>query len=109
MLAQTIPMWQFPTLSLGRSALIVRMEPVGFCTGIGSRMEIDPSLVIPNGRLTIAEGAIQAIQPFYADAWYMKKLQAMADKHGFSLHVPTGQLKKEDIERIVYGTGDETL
>jgi excinuclease ABC subunit A len=78
------------------------------CTGIGSRMEIDPSLVIPNGRLTIAEGAIRPFNRFYADAWYMKKLQAMADKHGFSLHVPTGQLKKEDIERIMYGTGDET-
>ena len=78
------------------------------CTGIGSRMEIDPSLVIPNGRLTIAEGAIRPFNRFYADAWYMKKLQAMADKHGFSQHVPTGQLKKEDIDRVMYGTGDET-
>jgi excinuclease ABC subunit A len=78
------------------------------CTGIGSRMEIDPSLVIPNGRLTIAEGAIRPFNRFYADAWYMKKLQAMADEHGFSLHVPTGQLKKEDIDRVMYGTGDET-
>jgi excinuclease ABC subunit A len=78
------------------------------CTGIGSRMEIDPSLVIPNGRLTIAEGAIRPFNRFYADAWYMKKLQAMADKHGFSLHVPTGQLKKEDVDRVMYGTGDET-
>jgi len=29
------------------------------CTGLGSRLEVDPDLVIPNGRLTIAEGAIR--------------------------------------------------
>ncbi|MGH7142277.1 MAG: excinuclease ABC subunit UvrA [Candidatus Saccharimonadales bacterium] len=78
------------------------------CTGIGSRLEVNPELVIPNGRLTIAEGAIRPFNRFYADAWYMKKLQAVADKHGFSLHVPTGQLKPADIDRIMYGTGDET-
>ncbi len=78
------------------------------CTGIGSRLEVDPELVIPNGRLTIAEGAIRPFNRFYADAWYMKKMQAVADKYRFSLHVPTGELKKEDIDRIMYGTGDET-
>ena len=78
------------------------------CTGLGSRLEVDPELVIPNGRLTIAEGAIRPFNRFNADAWYMKKLQAVADKYGFSLHVPTSQLKKEDIDRIMYGTGSET-
>ncbi len=78
------------------------------CTGLGSRLEVDPELVIPNGRLTIAEGAIRPFNRFNADAWWMKKLQAVADKHGFSLHVPTGELKPGDIEKIMYGTGDET-
>lgn len=78
------------------------------CTGLGSRMEVDPELVIPNGRLTIAEGAIRPFNRVSTDTWHTKKLQAVADKYGFSLHVPTGQLKKEDIERIMYGTGNET-
>ena len=78
------------------------------CTGIGSRLEVDPTLVIPNGRLTIAEGAIRPFNRFHADAWWMKKLQAVADRYEFSLHVPTGQLKQEDIDRILYGTGEET-
>ena len=77
------------------------------CTGLGSRLEVDPELVIPNGRLTIAEGAIRPFNRFHADAWWMKKLQAVADRYGFSLHVPTGELKAEDIERIMYGTGNE--
>jgi len=78
------------------------------CTGLGSRLEVDPELVIPNGRLTIAEGAIRPFNRVNADAWYMKKMQAVAEKYGFSLHVPTGELKKEDLQRILYGTGTET-
>ena len=78
------------------------------CTGLGSRLEVDPELVIPNGRLTIAEGAIRPFNRVSADAWYMKKMLAVADKYGFSLHVPTSQLKKEHMDKLMYGTGDET-
>src|SRR5690606_29231210 len=77
------------------------------CTGLGTRLEVDPHLVIPNGRLTIAEGAIRPFNRDNADAWYMKKMQAVADKYGFSLHVPTGQLQQEHLEKILYGTGEE--
>jgi excinuclease ABC subunit A len=77
------------------------------CTGLGSRLEVDPELVIPNGRLTIAEGAIRPFNRVNADAWYMKKMQAVAERYKFSLHVPTGQLKKEDLDRLLYGTGSE--
>ena len=77
------------------------------CTGLGNRLEVDPELVIPNGRLTIAEGAIRPFNRVNTDAWYMKKMQAVADKYNFSLHVPTGQLKKEDLEYILYGTGEQ--
>src|ERR1700761_4393140 len=60
------------------------------CTGLGNRLEVDPDLVIPNGRLTIAEGAIRPYNRINVDNWYMKKLQAVADRYKFSLHVPTG-------------------
>ncbi len=78
------------------------------CTGLGSRLEVDPELVIPNGRLTIAEGAIRPYNRVSADAWYMKKLQAVADRYGFSVQVPTSELSPADLERILYGTGDES-
>ncbi len=78
------------------------------CTGLGSRLEVDPELVIPNGRLTIAEGAIRPFNRINADAWYSKKMQAVADRFGFDLHTPTGQMKEQDLERILYGTGRET-
>lgn len=77
------------------------------CTGLGSRLEVDPDLVIPNGRLTIAEGAIRPFNRINTDAWYMKKLQAVAEAHGFSLHVPTGELTSEQLDIIMYGTGTQ--
>ncbi|HUP26240.1 MAG TPA: excinuclease ABC subunit UvrA [Candidatus Limnocylindrales bacterium] len=77
------------------------------CTGLGSRLEVDPELVIPNGRLTIAEGAIRPFNRVSVDAWYMKKMQAVADRYHFSLHEPTSQLSPENLDRILYGTGHE--
>lgn len=78
------------------------------CTGLGSRLEVDPELVIPNGRLTIAEGAIRPFNRINSDAWYTKKMQAVAEANGFSLQTPTGELKKADLDKILYGTGNET-
>ena len=77
------------------------------CTGLGSRLEVDPELVIPNGKLTIAEGAIRPYNRINVDNWHRKKLQAVADRFGFSLQVPTSELKPADMEKILYGTGDE--
>ncbi len=78
------------------------------CTGLGSRLEVDPDLVIPNGRLTIAEGAIRPFNRINTDAWYTKKMQAVAERYGFSLHVPTGELKQQQLDKILYGTDNET-
>lgn len=78
------------------------------CTGLGSRLVVDPELVIPNGRLTIAEGAIRPYNRINMDNWYIKKLQSVADKYKFSLHEPTGQISEANMERILYGTGEET-
>lgn len=78
------------------------------CTGLGNRLEVDPELVVPNGRLTIAEGAIRPFNRINSDAWYTKKMQAVAERYNFSLHVPTGQLTKDQLDKILYGTGNET-
>ena len=78
------------------------------CTGLGNRLEVDPELVIPNGRLTIAEGAIRPYNRINVDAWYMRKLQAVADAYGFSLQVPTAELKPEHLQILLYGTGEQT-
>jgi excinuclease ABC subunit A len=79
------------------------------CTGLGSRLEVDPELVIPNGKLTIAEGAIRPYNRINVDNWYMKKLQAVGDRYRFSLHVPTSELTQNHLDKILYGTGSETF
>jgi excinuclease ABC subunit A len=77
------------------------------CTGLGSRLEVDPELVIPNGNLTIAEGAIRPYNRINVDNWYMKKLQAVAERYNFSLQIPTGRLTTKQLEIVMYGTGNE--
>jgi excinuclease ABC subunit A len=79
------------------------------CTGLGNRLEVDPELVIPNGNLTLAEGAIRPFNRVNTDAWYMKKMQAVAERYRFSIHTPTGELTKDQLDKILYGTGNETF
>ncbi len=76
------------------------------CTGLGSRLEVDPELVF-NPNLTIAEGAIRPYNRVNSDAWYMKRLQAVAESHNFSLRVPVKEMSEEAIKKVLYGTGEE--
>lgn len=76
------------------------------CTGLGSRLEVDPDLVF-NPNLTIAEGAIRPYNRVNSDAWYMKRLAEVAKAHGFSLQVPVAQLSQDDLEKVLYGTGSQ--
>lgn len=74
------------------------------CTGLGSRMEIDPELVF-NDNLTIAEGAIRPYNRVNVDNFYMKKIMAVAEVHGFSVRTPVKKLSDEAKQTILYGTG----
>ena len=76
------------------------------CTGLGTRLEIDPELVF-NGNLTIAEGAIRPYNRINVDNFYMRKIKAVADAHGFSLQVPVKQLPDDVRQKILYGTGSQ--
>lgn len=78
------------------------------CTGLGSRLEVDPELIIPNQRLTIAEGAIRPWFRLRIDAWYIKKIRAMAAAHDFTIDVPVADLTQEQLNMVLYGTGDKT-
>ena len=76
------------------------------CTGLGTRLEVDPELIL-NPNLTIAEGAIRPFNRFNAEAWYMKRLAAVAEEHGFSLHVPVKELSDDAVQKVLYGTGTQ--
>mgnify|MGYP000909392973 FL=1 len=76
------------------------------CTGLGSRLEIDPELVF-NNNLTISEGAIRPYNRMNSDAWNMKRLASVGKVHDFSLRVPVGKLPDDVKQKILYGTGDQ--
>lgn len=74
------------------------------CTGLGSRLEIDPELVF-NPNLTIAEGAIRPYNRVNVDNFYMKKIRAVAKAHGFSVRTPVRDLPEAVQQLVLYGTG----
>lgn len=80
------------------------------CTGLGTRLEVDPDLVIPNPKLTLAEGAIRPWTKTTARiGWYGKVLAALAREYGFSVNTPVKGLSKEALQVILYGTGGKTI
>ena len=79
------------------------------CTGLGITMEVDQGLVIPNPRLTLAEGAIQPWMRITGNQnWYQKILNAVAEQHNFSVNLPVMDLPAQNLDLILYGTGEET-
>lgn len=76
------------------------------CSGLGTRMEIDPDLVLsPN--LTISEGAIRPYNRINEKSWRLKHFEEIARQHGFSTKVPTKELPKEAIDIVLYGTNQK--
>lgn len=76
------------------------------CTGLGSKMVVDPALVL-NNNLTIAEGGIRPFNRVQQDSWWLKRLMIVGTKHGFNVYTPIGELSEETRHLILYGTGDE--
>ena len=76
------------------------------CTGLGTRMEIDPTLVL-NPNLTIAEGGIRPYNRINQESWWLKRLTAVGERHGFSVRTPIREISEENIQKILYGTGEE--
>ena len=71
------------------------------CTGLGIKREIDPDLVIPDRRKSIAAGAIQCIS---TGGYYYQLLEGIAAHYGFSLDTPVEDLAPEHLAVVLYGT-----
>ncbi|MHB0870277.1 MAG: excinuclease ABC subunit UvrA [Chloroflexota bacterium] len=80
------------------------------CTGLGSKLEVDPDLVIPNKDLSIAEGAIQPwSRAGTHEGYYSNVAGAAANHYGFSTKVPVRELTQEQLNVVLYGTGGERI
>ncbi|MFA6304482.1 MAG: excinuclease ABC subunit UvrA [Patescibacteria group bacterium] len=77
------------------------------CSGLGTKLEVDPDLVIPNKKLSLAEGAIRPWSRTASNqSWYFKMLENVAKAHKFSTRVPVNKLTKKQLEIVLEGTGD---
>ncbi|MCL2081640.1 MAG: excinuclease ABC subunit UvrA [Oscillospiraceae bacterium] len=81
------------------------------CMGLGSRLKVDPDLIITNPGLTLNEGAISAIGWSSPDEGTIAAMyyRALAENYGFSLDVPVGELPRQAIEVLMHGTGGVKL
>ena len=74
------------------------------CNGIGSKMEIDPDLIVPNKLLSLNEGAIVPwSKSNKKENYYHQMLEAVANYFKFSMDVPFKDLTKEEQTIILYG------
>lgn len=73
------------------------------CHGLGTSMEFDPDLIVPDPSLTLREGAIEPWGE-RQDGYYMQSLQSLADYFDFSMDVPYADLDPEIRHIILNGT-----
>ena len=78
------------------------------CSGLGTKMEIDPDMVVPNPNLSIAQGAIAPWGAPLAN-WYYHQLKSLAEHYKFTLYVPYVRLSEEAQRILLYGTGSKEL
>jgi len=80
------------------------------CQGLGSRLEIDPNLLIPDPDRPLSEGAIVALEwngPREQGGYYWQMIEAVAKHYHINLNVPVASLPQEMLNLILYGTGKE--
>jgi excinuclease ABC subunit A len=86
-------------------------DPAGACptcAGIGTAMRVHPSLLVPDRKRTLNEGAfVTAALSNSPDSWGGRLLHSLAAHYGFSLDTPFQDLAKEHVQVLFYGTKGE--
>ena len=80
------------------------------CTGLGTRLEIDPDLVIPDRSKSLQQGALAPWAKMPNDAsWRLKILEAICKSHGWSFTAPVKNLPPEAVDYLLNATKDEKV
>lgn len=80
------------------------------CTGLGSYRRVDPDLIMPNAGLSIRQGAIKASGWNYAEGTIAAMyIDALAEKHGFSVDQPVSEIPEEAMDEIMHGTRGQKI
>jgi excinuclease ABC subunit A len=78
------------------------------CDGLGTRLEVDAELVVPDPDLSLAEGTLAPWASSSLEYWY-RVLEAVGDANGFDLETPWRKLPKKARDVVLYGTDDEVF
>jgi len=77
------------------------------CTGIGTRKEIDPELVVPDEELSLADGAIAPWATGQTADYFLRLLEALAETVGFRTDVPWRRLPASAQKAVLHGSDDQ--
>jgi excinuclease ABC subunit A len=78
------------------------------CTGLGTRMFLDPELVVPDPELSLRDGAIAPWEKRFS-GWYQQTLSALAQSYRFSMNTPFKDLPKSAKEVVMHGSRGELV
>ncbi|HAG27731.1 TPA: excinuclease ABC subunit UvrA, partial [Patescibacteria group bacterium] len=116
-----IPLSQKFACPSGHAIALTELDPREFsfnsphgacpeCKGLGTKLTVEPDLVIANPKLTLAEGAIRPWSKTTSRvSWYSRVLESVAKEYGFSVSVPVKDLPKKAIDIIMNGTGGKKI
>jgi excinuclease ABC subunit A len=79
------------------------------CDGLGTQMEIDPDLVVPDDTKSLSQGAIVPLGEQPRGGWYSSILKGLARRYRFDFVTPFRQLPKEAKEALLYGTEGQSV
>ena len=73
------------------------------CHGLGTRMEVDPDLVVPNPQATLGEGAIQPWSQAHVADYFLRLMGALGDELGFDLNTPWEDMPARARKSLLHG------
>ena len=78
------------------------------CEGIGIKLNVDPNLVVPSEKKSIADGAIEPWSKS-TSLYYAQTLASLAKHYNFSINEPWRKLPKEIQDIILYGSDEDEI
>ncbi len=73
------------------------------CTGLGTRMEVDPDLIVPDPEKTLGDGAISPWANGHTSDYFIRLIEALGHALGFDLDTPWERLTKKAQKALLHG------
>ena len=77
------------------------------CTGIGTRKEVDPDLVIPDPEKSLAQGAVAPWASSMTNEYFLRLLTGLGQQLGFSMDTPWERLPAKAQKAVLHGSPDQ--